>query len=106
MRQLANLRAIALAVTGAFVVLPAIGQHAGHEAAPASNVPAPQDGQAGSARPATPGAVQQDHNAAAAPASAHDHPPQPVAAMAHRCRRIVRIADGRITDVATNGAAA
>lgn len=75
MRQLVSLRAIALAVMGAFVVLPAIGQHAGHE--PAPNAPASQSGQAGPAKPATPGAAQQDHNAAAAPATAHDHPQQP-----------------------------
>ena len=58
MKQSATLRACVLAAVGATAILPAIGQHAGHDAAPAAQ----------SAPPATP-ALKEDHSAHAAPAA-------------------------------------
>lgn len=77
MKQSIALRACVLIVAGAVAVLPAVGQHAGHDAAPAppsvspampAPKPAPRDEHSHHATPAAPATAQHEgHNAPAAP---------------------------------------
>ncbi len=86
MKQSITLRACALIVAGAVAALPAVGQHAGHDAAPAAPSvrpakpvpkpapkPAPKDDHSNHATPATPVSAQHEGHKAPAPPVADPH---------------------------------